>query len=198
MPLHILNDFRKLIYRHALFKQMKKYRSRRQPNQHYNAPGWYFITICTHQRTHFFGKIRHGEMQLSKVGEVADKFWKEIPQHNRNVRLGPSVVMPNHVHGLLELFGKPLPPRYSKLPAPNTVDFLSAVSPLAGSVSQIIRSYKSAVTREIRPRFSLFAWQPSFHDHVVRDGEYDRIAHYILNNPKNWKEDGFYSSDMPD
>ena len=27
----------------------------------------YFITICTHDRQHFFGKIMNGEMQLSPL-----------------------------------------------------------------------------------------------------------------------------------
>ena len=37
-----------------------------------------------------------------------------------------------------------------------------------------------------------FAWQPRFHDHIIRDGAaFERIQNYIANNPSNWKEDKF-------
>jgi len=40
---------------------------------------------------------------------------------------------------------------------------------------------------------SPFAWQPRFHDHIIRDAEsFDRIRQYVANNPLNWKEDKFY------
>jgi hypothetical protein len=37
-----------------------------------------------------------------------------------------------------------------------------------------------------------FGWQSKFHDHIIRNHEeYLRIENYIINNPKNWKEDKF-------
>ena len=36
-------------------------------------------------------------------------------------------------------------------------------------------------------------WQHNYHDHVIRNNaEYQRIKHYIKNNPLNWKDDKFY------
>jgi len=40
-------------------------------------------------------------MQLSKIGEIAHKFWQEIPDHFDDVTLDEFVVMPNHIHGIL-------------------------------------------------------------------------------------------------
>jgi hypothetical protein len=35
-------------------------------------------------------------------------------------------------------------------------------------------------------------WQRNYWDRVIRDdGEYDRIAQYIRDNPMNWKGDRF-------
>lgn len=35
-----------------------------------------------------------------------------------------------------------------------------------------------------------FRWQRSFYDRVIRDEkEGERITNYIVNNPKNWKND---------
>jgi putative transposase len=38
-------------------------------------------------------------------------------------------------------------------------------------------------------------WQRNYHEHIIRDEQsYQRISEYIINNPKNWKEDKFYLS----
>ena len=35
-------------------------------------------------------------------------------------------------------------------------------------------------------------WQANYHDHIIRNGdEYQRIKKYIINNPRNWKDDKF-------
>jgi len=62
------------------------------------------------------------------------------------------------------------------------------------TVSSIIRSYKSAVTKHANRLGMANGWQPRFHDHIIRnDAEYQRISNYIINNPVNWKDDKFYS-----
>ena len=39
-----------------------------------------------------------------------------------------------------------------------------------------------------------FEWQSRFHDHIIRNAEsFERIQNYISENPKNWKDDKFYS-----
>ncbi|HEX2957122.1 MAG TPA: hypothetical protein VHO70_09825 [Chitinispirillaceae bacterium] len=71
----------------------------------YDWAGAYFITICTKNREHFFGHVTNKEMILSPIGELAHKFWYEIPNHAHNVELGAFQVMPNHIHGILILNG---------------------------------------------------------------------------------------------
>ena len=44
-------------------------------------------------------------MQLSHIGILADFFWYEIIKHTKNIILGEFVVMPNHVHGILNIVG---------------------------------------------------------------------------------------------
>lgn len=39
----------------------------------YGRNGAYFITICTKDRKHFFGKIDSEKMELSETGEIAEK-----------------------------------------------------------------------------------------------------------------------------
>jgi len=70
---------------------------------------------------------------------------------------------------------------------------MSNISPKKGSLSTIIRSYKSAVTKYANENNKLFDWQPRFYDRIVRDDEeFIRIYEYISNNPKRWGEDEMF------
>lgn len=66
--------------------------------------------------------------------------------------------------------------------------------PQSKNLASIIRGFKSAVTTQVRLIDLNFKWQERFHDHIIRDDEeYRMIAHYIVNNPANWRKDKFYS-----
>ena len=84
-------------------KFLQKYRipSSRLQNYDYSQNGYYFITICTKDREHYFGQITDGKIQPSEIGKMAQKFWLEIPNHFPFVILDEFIVMPNHVHGIL-------------------------------------------------------------------------------------------------
>jgi REP element-mobilizing transposase RayT len=75
----------------------------RLANWDYRSSAAYFITICTQDRTHYFGKITDGKMNLSQLGILADVFWHEIKNHAKDIELGEFVVMPDHIHGILIL-----------------------------------------------------------------------------------------------
>jgi REP element-mobilizing transposase RayT len=88
---------------------MQKYRntyriaSARLSGWDYRNVGAYFITICTHNREHYFGECKQGKMKLSIAGMIAQGCWYQIPFLNPHVSLGAFVVMPNHIHGILIL-----------------------------------------------------------------------------------------------
>ena len=50
-------------------------RSIRLQGYDYTRPGAYFITICTHQRAHLFGKVVNGVMHLNALGEIVRTEW---------------------------------------------------------------------------------------------------------------------------
>ena len=69
----------------------------------YSQEGVYFITICSADRKCLFGEIENDEMILNDAGTIANECWLEIPKHFPNAILHEHIVMPNHVHGIIEL-----------------------------------------------------------------------------------------------
>jgi REP element-mobilizing transposase RayT len=69
-----------------------------------------------------------------------------------------------------------------------TDNYFSKISPKPKSLSAIIRSYKSAVTKRIRKiGMSNFKWQSSFYDRIIRnETELFNIRKYIEQNPLKW------------
>lgn len=169
----------------------------------YSRNGAYFITICTKDREHFFGEIRNGKMILSGTGIIADVLWHEIPNRLPFVSLGEFVVMPDHVHGILildksgdvnhPLFPNAANPQQQMDKEPQTglkkSQTMSIISPKSNTISVIIRSYKSAVTKHANRLGLKNGWQSLYHDRIIRDhDEYQRISEYIINNPKDWRK----------
>ncbi len=189
-------------------KYQNKYRvaSARLQGWDYRNAGAYFITICTANKEHYFGNIENGKMNLSCIGVIADILWYEIKNHHKNVELGEFVVMPNHVHGIIFLnddncknndtvhdFNVETLHATSLQHAMPQQSQYSKISPKANSISTIIRSYKSAVTKHARRLGYNFAWQTRFHDHVIRNEKsLAMITDYIQHNPEKWEEDRFY------
>ena len=181
-------------------KYQNKYRvdSIRLKNWDYGSNAAYFITICTQNRTHFFGHIQQGKMHLSPIGVLADAFWYEIKNREKHIHLDEYVIMPNHIHGILVIDKPDLDncTNGSRGVACNVPtgknQYMSAISPKPGSVSTIIRSYKSSVTKHANRLGIPFGWQPRFYDHIIRnETAWNNIRNYIINNPKKWSEDRF-------
>ena len=175
----------------------------------YSQPGAYFVTICTHDRSHSFGEIIGRDvacnvstpnMELLPIGEYAKKYWYEIPDHFPHVQLGAFQIMPNHIHGIIIICDTVVETMHASSLREPTADykFMASISPKSGSLARIIGSYKSAVSKSAHLINPSFEWQERYHDHIIRDeDEYNRIQEYIVNNPKNWVEDRFYNDNQP-
>ncbi|MBI9036204.1 MAG: transposase [Bacteroidales bacterium] len=71
----------------------------------YSQEGLYFITICTHNRECLFGEIANNTMILNNAGKIANQCWLQIPHHFPNTQLHQHIIMPNHIHGIIEIVG---------------------------------------------------------------------------------------------
>ena len=78
-------------------------RSIRLKGHNYSQEGLYFITICTQNQMHLFGEIENREMILNEYGKIAKKCLIAIPDHYPHAKLHQFVVMPNHIHCIIEI-----------------------------------------------------------------------------------------------
>ncbi|NUQ43374.1 MAG: hypothetical protein HUU32_18445 [Calditrichaceae bacterium] len=176
---------------------MEKFRNRycipsaRLANWDYGSPGFYFVTICTQDRVCYFGDIISDDgdvpqpeyrLQETEIGQVARENWQKIPEHFPFVILDESVIMPNHLHGIL-FFDKPGYEEWRK----------NQFGPQSQNLGSVIRGYKAGVKKYATMNNIEFAWQPRYHDHIIRSvQDLERIRQYIVNNPANWHNDQNY------
>jgi len=186
-------------------------RSIRLKEYDYSQEGLYFITFCCQNRLHLFGEIISGKMMLNDAGKIAEKCWLEIPEHFKNVILHDFVIMPNHVHGIIEFKNNDLnntvgANQYS--PKNVSIEETKIVSSIdtnidsskqmpkstSKTIGSVIRGYKIGVTKWMRQNRNVTdVWQRNYYEHIIRnDIAYCRISEYIKNNPKKWDEDKFF------
>ncbi len=190
------------------YKNKYRIKSTRLQNWDYGWNGAYFVTICTKNRVHYFGKIIRRDaipcVSLSDIGKSAQKYWYEIPQHFPFVKLGAFVVMPNHIHGIIIIDKTDNDATVVDDATVETQNFASLrqqrqpknkFGPQSQNLASIIRGYKIGVTKYARNINPGFAWQPRYYDHIIRNQQaFDRIAQYIINNPLKWNNDKFYKN----
>src|SRR5690625_4596008 len=85
------------------FKNKYRIASARAPFWDYAWNAAYFVTICTKNREHWFGKITDGVMDLSDIGEIVQSEWFKTfeMRPDMNLWMGEYVVMPNHFHAII-------------------------------------------------------------------------------------------------
>lgn len=144
----------------------------------YSWPGYYFVTICTKGRECLFGCIKQNQMCLNSVGELVDRCWRDIPQHFCQVKVREYIIMPNHIHGIIEILPSPVGANnHSPLRTPL---LQSGTSKTIGSV---IRGFKIGVTLQM----GYSPWQRNYYEHIIRTREsYARIVKYMDENPIRW------------
>ncbi len=69
----------------------------------YSQAAFYFITICTQHREHFFGEIGNRKMILNDAGVMIQTVWDEIPEYYKGINIHTSQIMPDHIHGIIQI-----------------------------------------------------------------------------------------------
>jgi REP element-mobilizing transposase RayT len=158
-------------------------RSIRLKNYDYSQAGMYFLTLVTYKRKRFFGEIKGKKMILSEAGKVAQECWLAIPEHFPNAVLHEFVIMPDHVHGIIEL-KKDQRADESLQGSENRRNEFGKIIPR--SIGSIVKGFKIGVTKWFRSNTKEYkVWHRDYYERIVRDEEaYRRISAYIRRNPE--------------
>lgn len=172
----------------------------------YTSLWTYFITICTKDRVHYFGDVVNGNMILNELGQICDQKIQDL-SHRKTVNVHEWVVMPNHIHMVIDVVGADHQSALSKGDhqsaqwkndgKSNELKNIQSIKgdlmnrPYDGpSLSSIVKLFKGNVTKYAQKHNIVFARQRSFHDHIIRNQQsYERIINYIRKNPESRKED---------
>ena len=175
--------------------KMRNRQSIRLQSYDYSKAGMYFITICTYNDEKLFGNIIDGMMILNDSGILAHKYWTEIPNHFPNVILDGFIIMPDHIHGIIQTVGvqhlepskrfEPKKRYVSENPHHPENKFQHIIS---GSIGSVIRGFKVGVTKWFRKNTDIYhVWHRNFHERIIRSEiELNNVRQYIIDNPKKW------------
>jgi REP element-mobilizing transposase RayT len=177
----------------------KKYyrRSFRLKGYDYSLPGAYFITVVTHDRICLFGEVVEGAMYVNQFGKIVQRAWLDLPLHYPQVIIQASVIMPNHMHGIVVIHEcENNRSRGGSQTRPYTSEgFTSEAKMIQYGLPEIVRAFKSFSARQInhiRNTHGVAVWQRSYFDHIIRyDQDFKNIWEYIQTNPLRWEEDRF-------
>ncbi len=159
--------------------ELPKRKKNRLKNYDYSSCGAYFITICTLGRKNYFWKNvgaiidRPQNVALSPYGKIVDEAIQNISSAYSTLSLESYVIMPNHIHILLQVcadeYGRPL---------------------VAPTMSRVVKQLKGIVSKQV----GISIWQKSFYDHIIRNREdYEEHLRYIYENPMRWYYDELYA-----
>jgi len=104
-------------------KYKNKYRiaSHRKPNWNYSGDALYFLTINTQNRECNLGKIENDKMNLSDFGKIVKTEWHKSFEIRNELILHEFIIMPNHLHAIVEISTEPNSPTESNSPTkPNS------------------------------------------------------------------------------
>ena len=149
-------------------------KSVRLPEYDYAQNGAYFVTVCTAQRKHCLSTVGAGfpgpSITLAWRGRIVNQYIGLISEKYPSVVVSNFVIMPDHIHPLLEFRhcgpGNPAP-----------------------TLGNVMGWFKYQTTKEINSFRSekTKLWQRSYYEHVIRSREdYLSCWEYIANTPAKW------------
>lgn len=151
----------------------------------YSQDGVYFLTICAQNHAKLFSQICVGGgvpdapcTALTEYGEAIRYRLEAMDQAYAHMTLMKYVIMPNHIHLMLQVTAGP-----SGTPAP-----------ARDRANELIPAYVSTLKRMTNRACGRNIWQRGYHDHIIRgESDFLRVWRYIDANPARWAEDRYYA-----
>ena len=98
-------------------------------------------------------------MRLNNAGEMVKTVWREIPTHYEGINIDEFTIMPNHIHGIVNIVGAgpcacpdPTPKKTNGQP--------QGVAPTTLSLSDVIHRFKTMTTKRYADGVKKPNWLP--------------------------------------
>ena len=178
----------------------------------YNRNQAVFLTICTKERRCILSRIvgtgvldgppntenvlegtgvpDGPQIELTKYGQIADKYIRQLNEFYDDLSIESYVIMPNHIHILLWVKGADNGP--SSTPETNGPS-RTPVPTVQNSVpSRFVSTFKRFSNKE----YGINLWQYRSYDHIIRNRQdYEEHLRYICENPIKWYYDELYAEE---
>jgi len=159
----------------------------------------YFVTFCTYERRHYFGEVRNGQTELTKVGKYLKTEIEKVQDFYPYAEIPIYVIMPDHVHLIMEIRKD----TWNRENADATNPDADVINPDADAINHnadainhnadainrvptggitgkknpmlnatlgtVVRGLKARVTQFARQNNIPFKWQPRYHDRIIRN-----------------------------
>ena len=155
----------------------------RLANYDYSQSGYYFVTVCTHNRQNILcdivveGLCALQKIELTELGLQIEKALVNLPSIFPYASIDQYCIMPNHIHCIIVMQNEG---GSGNLP-----------------LQEVIGRFKSYTTYTYNKNHKTkgnILWQRSFYDHIIRnERELGEIRRYIQENPLKWNEDKYYT-----
>ncbi len=128
--------------------------------------GYYFVTFFASKKRCLFGKNKNGKIKLSILGLIINKYIKNFEKTNTDIKFLEYVIMPNHIHFLIE----------------EKCDIYS-------SLFSRMKSFK----KQINTDFGRSMFELDFLENRIYSLEvYNKVKKYIKSNANTWESDRYY------
>ena len=174
--------------------ELKNRKTTRLKGADYNRNQAMFLTICTKERRCVLprivgtGVLDGPQIELTKYGQIADKYIHQLNDFYDDISVESYVIMPNHIHIMLWVKGTENRP--SRTPDSNGPSRTPVPTTVQNSVpSRFVSTFKRFCNRECGTNI----WQYRSNDHIIRNRQdYEEHLRYIYENPMRWYYDKLY------
>lgn len=167
-------------------------KSNRLPGYDYSRDGRYFFTSNVKDFRRFFGEIVNGQMLLNPFGMIVAEQWAWMCGHFPYVVGHAFIIMPDHLHGILEIKRDLLEEalHLKNVKSKGTVR-IKPMYELIGAFKMTASKRIHLLEKELYPGMvPEFDWHRSFNYHIIRsDKAFERISKYIRDHPASPWED---------
>lgn len=154
----------------AYWKETIHNQHRRAVWHNYYDRAVYMVTIGKHKGCPDFGSLKYTDpkdahISLSPYGAVIKSQIDSTPDHNPQLKILDQVIMPDHVHILIQV--------------------MEPISKHFGDIIQAIKSASTSGIRKLTGSRDMTVFEEGFHDRIVKNRtQLDTLYRYIRDNPR--------------